>query len=278
MIDLRTAATATLVLSTLVACTGKGDADPDPDTAVCLQGGPFNVDGELPVDGTAAPTEAPLEISGLRWDRHVGCERFVVDLARENGGTAVAAGPVDVKLLRALGVVRIRLERAETVRSDATDSRFDGPLARAAYVVRAPGGSGMFVDVHLAGPTEARALLLTDPARVVVDLRPGGGDLAAPAAAGQRVVILEPRAGTASYPLTVRGYARTFEANVVARLEASGETVAQEVTTATGWADAWGYYSLTIPDGPVGLMRLRVGEHSARDGTWEGVSVELDMR
>jgi hypothetical protein len=91
-------------------------------------------------------------------------------------------------------------------------------------------------------------------------------------------VVLEPRPGPASYPLTITGYARTFEANVVARLEQGGEEVLETFTTATAWVDAWGHFSFTIDDGPTGPVRLHVGEYEARDGAWEGVVVELRMR
>jgi hypothetical protein len=90
--------------------------------------------------------------------------------------------------------------------------------------------------------------------------------------------VLEPRPGAASYPLTITGYARTFEANVVARLEEDGEDVHVAFTTATAWADAWGHFSLTIHAGPTGPIRLHVGEYSAKDGTWEGAVVELRVR
>lgn len=242
---------------------------------VCLEGGSFLADGPLPLDPRSDGDAA--RVGELRWEGHEGCERFVIDLMGEEGSPAAAAGDVRARLLRRLGVVRIDLREVESVDPQATDARFDGPLARAAYAVWSPEGRWTYVDLHLADAAEARVLLLADPARVVVDLRPGGGGLPAPAASGQRVVVLEPRPGPASYPLTVSGYARTFEANVVARLERSGERVHEDFTTATAWVDAWGHYSITIPDGPPGPVRLHVGEHSARDGTWEGVAVDLEM-
>jgi hypothetical protein len=52
----------------------------------------------------------------------------------------------------------------------------------------------------------------------------------------------------------------------------------QDFTTATAWVDAWGHYSLVIPEGPTGPVVLHVGEHSARDGTWEGVAIRLQLR
>lgn len=252
------------------------EAPPAADGAVCLQGQPFVADGAVPVESAASGDAR--EISGLRWERHEGCERFVIDLAGADGGPAGSVGSVEAALLRDLGVLRIELRDVEGVDADATDARFDGSLARAAYAVWSPEGPWAYVDLHLAGPAEAHVLLLNEPGRVVIDLRPGGGATPAPPVSSRRVVVLEPRPGPASYPLTVTGYARTFEANVVARLERAGEVVQETFTTATGWADAWGHYSVTIDDGPSGSIQLQVGEYSARDGTWEGATVELEVR
>jgi hypothetical protein len=270
-----------LLLPSLAACPD--DAAPPPDTAlpaaeaaVCLQGEPFVADGTVPVD--APETGDANRVSELRWETHPGCERFVIDLAAEDETPASSAGQVRSEVLRDLGVVRVSIRDVEWVDQDATDAAFDGPLARAAYAMWSPDGRWIDVDLHLAGEAEAHVTVLDDPARVVVDLRPGGGPLPPPPATDDRVVVLQPRPGEASYPLTVAGYARTFEANVVARIERHGQTVEETFTTATAWADAWGHYSLTIDDGPTGPIVLHVGERSARDGTWQGAAVELNMR
>ncbi len=257
-----------------------GDPSPTEDAngevAVCLEGEEWVGDGSFAVGETG---EADADsVRALRWEAHDGCERFVIDLADAQGNPAEGAGDVSVEVLRDLGVVRVTLRDVEWVAQEATDETFEGELARGAYTVWADEGRWVFVDIHLGGEAEAHAAVLDDPARVVVDLRPGGGTVPAPAAVDQRVVVLEPRPGPASYPLTVTGYARTFEANVVARIEQDGEEVAEDFTTATAWADAWGYYSLTFEDGPSGAIELHVGEHSAKDGTWEGTVVELEMR
>jgi hypothetical protein len=259
------------------------DSPPDPGrpaevdgTAVCLEGGPFVGVGELPVE-PAGPGDA-REISGLRWQAHEGCERLVIDLAGEAGSPATGTGPVEVEVLRGLGVVRVALTGVERVDPGATEATFAGPLARAAYAVRAPEGLFTWIDVHLGDAAEAHVKTLAEPARVVVDLRPGGGPVPPPPASERRVVVLQPRGGSASYPLTVTGYARHFEANVVVRIEQGGADVFETFTTATDWIDAWGHYSVVVEEGPAGPIRLHVGEHSARDGTWEGVAVDLEMR
>jgi hypothetical protein len=247
------------------------------DRPVCLRGVPFVAEGTIQVRGTGDEGDAD-SVSGLRWEAYEGCERFVIDLEGEGDAAAARAGRVEARVLRDLGVVRISLPDVQYVAPDATDARFGGSLARAAYVMWADEGRWIDVDVHLADAAEAHVAVLEDPARVVVDLRPGGGAVPEPPAEDSRVVVLDPRPGAVSYPLTVTGYARTFEANVVARLERGGEEVATDFTTATAWADAWGHFTITFREGPSGSVVLHVGEHSARDGTWEGVEVELEMR
>lgn len=257
--------------------TGSSDGAPGDETRpICLQGDAFAASGEI-LDADQVNGDA-RQLSAMRWERHDGCERFVIDLATAEGDPATAAGPVRAELLRELGVVRVHLRGVETVDADATEAVFDGPLTSAAFAVWAPEGRWVYVDLHLDRPAEAHVHHLADPARAVVDLRPGGPDLPDPATRGRRVVVLTPRPGEASYPLVVTGYARTFEANVVARLVQSDEVVRDTFTTATAWADAWGHYTLTLPDGPTGAVQLQVGEHSARDGTWEGESVDLVLR
>jgi hypothetical protein len=277
--------TAVLVLAACPAPDPADDPADDPVTAndedpadrpVCLLGEPFVASGSLDV-ADLEPGDA-TRLGAIRWEDYEGCERLVMDLVTDDDAPADRPGAVTAEVLRDLGVVRISLRDVEWVDPDATDASFDGPLARGAYAVWAPEGRWVYVDVHLADAAEAHVSTLESPARVVIDLRPGGGAVPAPAPSENRVVVLEPRPGAASYPLTVTGYARTFEANVVVRLERDGQDVYDDFTTATAWVDAWGHYSFTIDDGPTGRVTLHVGEHSAKDGTWEGVAVELEMR
>lgn len=259
------------------------DGAPSGDAAVCLQGGPFVARGGIEVGsrGWSVADEAgsvASRVGGLRWHRYDGCERFVIDLVDGEGDAAAGAGSVTAEVLRDLGVVRVTLRDVEGADPDATDATFTGPLARAVYAVASPEGQWVYVDVHLGAAAEAAVVSLRDPARVVVDLRPGGERVPGPAPTENRVVVLTPRPGAATYPLEVTGYARTFESNVVVRLERDGQDVYDDFTTATAWVDAWGHYSFTIPGGPAARVVLHVGEHSARDGTWEGVAVPLDMR
>lgn len=241
-----------------------------PDDAPCLEGsftedGPIGVIGEGEGDATRVAT--------LRWAAHPGCERFVIDLATEGGSPATRAGPVQAEVRRDLGIVRLLL--GERIRDTAVaDASFEGELARRAFVVRAEDRS-LYLDLHLGEAALVRAFTLTSPARLVVDLRPGGSPLPPPPAMADLVVVLTPRPGSISYPLTVAGYSRTFEANVVIRIRAGGSLEAEEVTTATDYIETWGEFSLIIEDGPEGPVTLFVGEDSPRDGSEQGVELEL---
>lgn len=260
---------------------GESPGTPEPTespgpVAVCLEGEEFIAEGEFTLPAPGAPADAQ-QVSGLRAVAHAGCDRFVIDLATEAGDPATSAGNVSAEFLRDLGVVRVNLPDVPAVDPDATDAEFGGPLAKGAYVVIARERIGVYVDLHLGEPAEANVFVLSDPARVVVDLKPGGGEMPVPTPARNNVVVLSPRSGEAAYPLTVFGYARLFEANVVMRLEQGGTDAFEGFTTATAWVDGWGDYSLTIPAGPSGEVTLHVGEYSAADGTWRGVEIDLEM-
>jgi hypothetical protein len=245
--------------------------------AVCLQAERFTADGTIDVPAPSGATDAAA-VRALRWEPHDGCERLVIDLGTAGGAAAAEPGVVRAEVLREFGIVRVTLPGIDRAETDATDAAFAGELAAAAYTVRAQDGANLFVDVHLAGAAEAHVGVLRVPARVVVDVRPGTAAPGARPLREQRVVVLRPQSGDASYPLEITGYARTFEANVVARLEHDGTDVAEQFTTAASWLEAWGHFTIVIDEGPAGAVTLHVGEYSAKDGTWEGARVLLRIR
>jgi hypothetical protein len=249
---------------------------PSSDT-VCLSG-----DLEFVASGSVARLGSGVgdaeQLASLRWAAHPGCERVVLDLLAAGGAPAGSLGDAAVALLADHGIVRVSLPRSVAT-TGIVDSRFDGELARRAFVVRLPDGS-LAVDIHLAAsvPVQARAFTVDAPVRVVVDLRPtpaGGPGVVAPPTVGDTVVVLSPPAGESMYPLVVSGYARTFEATVVGRLIVDGTVAAEGVATAADWIDAWGSFSISIADGPPGAVSLFVGEDSPRDGSPEGVTIPL---
>ncbi len=274
-----------LAACTLVACADGGDLAPPttmasttsttaaivPSTS-CREGEvPFTADGLL-ARGGQADTDAE-RLAALRWEGQNGCERVELEFASAAGAPATDPPQVTVDLLRHLGVLRVEI--GETVDSTAVaDALFEGTLVNAAYVVRSLRGT-LYVDFHLAAPALARAVLLRSPGRVVIDLNPGGPQLDGTPAVADFVVVVAPFQRAVSYPLDVTGYARTFEANVIARLRKANRLEAETFTTAADYLETWGEFELSIVEGPQGRIELFVGEDSPQDGAESGVTLDL---
>jgi hypothetical protein len=204
------------------------------------------------------------------------CRRLTLAFLGNEGAPATESGKLTGALDRANGLVRFPLPPSVTEVGQA-DTVFQDPLVAAVYVVHGL-QSQFFVDVHLAHPAMASAHALDGPARLFVDLAPGGGAVPSGAPRAPNVVVIEPRSGAASYPLVVRGYARTFEANVIARIAQGDSIRLTSHATAADWSMTWGEFEMTIASGPSGSVQLFVGEDSAKDGTPTGVTIPLVMQ
>lgn len=230
----------------------------DPTLPPCLVGDGFVEVGRIDAfDRNEADARQVLE---FRFARHKGCERVVIDLANEDGEAAERTGPASAEFLRELGVVRVHLESdigLDSLVGSETEAGFEGEWARRAFLVRPLDGNA-FIDIHLGEPALVRVLMLDEPARIVIDLRPGGDALPPPAAIDEDfIVVLSPRVANGeragvSYPFTIRGYGRAFEANVIYRIRVNGEVVAEDFTTAASWAETWGEFELEVDEDVIG--------------------------
>lgn len=245
----------------------------------CLDGDrPFASSGLISALG--GPSGDAAQVSGIRAAAHPGCERVVIDLLTVDGAPAGSLGSVGVEYDEITGIVRINLPRTIT-RTAVADTRFDGELTARAFVVRTAGGH-LAIDIHVVAGAAIvlRAFEVDSPSRIVVDLRPEAE--ATPvlgAAFGEGVVLINPTPGPVVAPVLVSGYARTFEALVIARLHDSRETdpVAEETAVATDWTEAWGEFIITFPTPHEGPLELFVGSDSLRDGEPIGVWIALDL-
>jgi hypothetical protein len=197
-------------------------------------------------------------VQQLAWETHQGCERFVVAFGTEDGAPAVAPPSVAATLRRQPGVLRLSLG-PEVVGSVVADQLVESELASRIYVVRALDGT-LFLDLHLAEPAEARVELASSPARLLVDLRPGGPRFAAPASASTNVVVVEPLPGTVSYPFSALGYVRTGENSITGEVRQGAETVAEASSPLAEQSDTWGAFVLLFPSGPPGPSVLTVAD------------------
>jgi len=268
-----TTTAATTVATPTTTTAPAGDLPP------CLAG-----DAEFGRSGVVAAfgdeLDDAVQIASIRQEGYDGCERVAVDFLTGDGAPAATLGPTAADFRPEAGIVRITLP-GEVTASAIADLTFDGTSIRRAFVVRTRDGD-LAVDLHLAAAAVVvvRSMGTRSPAQVFVDVKPDAEGIARtdPPAIGDNVVVLSPGAGPITYPITITGYARTFEGNVVARLIAEDGTVAtEESTTAADWLDAWGEFALTLTDGPTGPVVLFVGEDSPEDGHEVGVRLDLEV-
>jgi len=248
-----------------------------PDSPCLVGDRPFSTSGVISAFGGATGDAA--QVSSLRAGSHPGCERVVVDLLTADGAPAGSIGLVGVEYDEEVGIVRINLPESVS-RTAVADSRFDGTLADRAYVVRTTAGH-LAIDIHVAAGAgiALRAFEVDAPSRIVVDLRPNPE--ASPvrgATVGDGVVVIEPGPGPATAPLSVAGYSRAFEANVIVRLHETRDSppIAETVTTATDWVEVWGEFQVALAAIPDQQFELFVGSESPRDGTPQGAWLSID--
>src|SRR5215212_1189949 len=202
-------------------------------------------------------------------------ERTIIDLGT---GWETAADVPDWTLVspEADGLLRISLPSASATR--VSDGGFSGGLLEDFYIVQAPEG-GMFVDFFARKSFLYRVLELEDPARLVVDFEPVGGETkVSPFGKSENTVLVEPRQhARISDPLTVSGYSRNREgANTVTLIDSHGEVLARRTVRSNDWNHTWGYCEATLDLPPFsGNGTLKVGTEGASDGSFEGIEVPI---
>lgn len=222
---------------------------------VCLAGeDPFFQEGSA--GATSRTRTDAAAIGAVRWEVHEGCERVEVGLTTGEGAPAVDPPTVASFLIRSAGVLRVTLGR-EVAASAIAEQLIDTDLVDRAFVVRAADGS-LFVDLHLAAPAFARVRSASGPARVVVDLQPGGPAYRHPPARQGDVIVVEPAGGVGTYPLAVSGYVRTGDREVSGTLTGAAGERATTSSPVGDQADAWGSFVLLFADGPIGPVDVAV--------------------
>jgi hypothetical protein len=239
------------------------------------QGGPPFV--ATPEMRGGSSTEAS-SIMAVRFGAHQGFERTVIDLG---SGDSPAGQVPEWSLSSPSGEGYVRVSFPSVNSTQVSDGAFPGSLLRDFYVVRSPDG-GMFVDLIAREGFLYRVVELSNPARLVVDFQPSGIPLSVPLPVreGNTVLVSPPSGAQATSPLTISGYSRNFEANnTIILRDASGEVIAEKNVQSNDWSSTWGYFDTTLDFPPFqGQGTLQVGARSARDGSFEGVSIPVSSR
>lgn len=218
-------------------------------------------------------------VTDIRFGDHVTHERAVLDFRASPTGE-----PPRVSWNYREGDTVVRVRLPETRAAATTGGRGLGRAISHYRVVRAKPG-WLYVDLHLTGAARSVNVFTLDaPGRIVVDVVPGGTQLFASPAHANGVYVMTPRPGAAVGPggIRVGGYARPFEGSGVWRLrDSEGRIISHGVYTTTDWTSAWGAYGFRAHYPPVlsgERGTLEVGSHSARNGSFSGVSMPLRFR
>jgi hypothetical protein len=225
-------------------------------------------------DGGGSGYDADTVLA-VRYGVHDDYERAVIDLGT---GERPAGAVPEWTLTSSEGDGLLRVDLPSAMTTCVSGGKFGEGLLGSFHVVRAPDG-GMFVDFFTRQPFRYRVLPMQDPARLVVDFEPAGGNLdEPPPAQGGNTVLVEPRPDSiVSDPLTVSGYSRNPEAaNTITLTGPHGGVLVRRNVRSNDWSHTWGYFEATIDLPPFsGKGTLKVGTGNARDGTFEGVEVPV---
>ena len=256
-----------------------GNAAINPVETPCLAASPaFTSRGTVSVLGGSRPDAEQL--SGIDWITTPDCERIVFSFLTGRGAPASQIGLSRLEFAPEQGTVRVSMPR-DVGMTGVADVKIEGRLISAAFVVRSRSGD-LAVDLHTADgqAVQARGILIGSPARLVIDLQPVPADASfsqSRPSFGSDVVVLSPAPGPAQYPLRIRGYARTTADVVTATVEGAGVDVDRRITAAPS-ADAWGEFSLTISEGPIGGIVLTVAtDREVAPNRSAGVSIQLTI-
>lgn len=259
-----------------VGTTTEAPVVQDPVETPCLSENPgFSTRGTVSIPGGSRPDAARL--SAVDWLVTPGCERIVFAFLTDRSAPASSIGLSRIEFFPDEAIIRVAMPRDVDITAVA-DVLVDGALVRRAFVVRSRNGE-LSVDLHLSPSirVEARGFVASSPARLVVDLQPAdGGPPAAQSlpTVSDSIVVLSPPPGPAVYPLRIRGYARTADDVVTARIDRT--TTAKRITAAPS-SDAWGEFAVTISEGegPSGEVTLVVGPGEGATG--DSVEIPLNL-
>jgi hypothetical protein len=222
------------------------------------------------------PTSDTNTLGLISWMAVEGCEQFTFRFETTEGAPATTPPTIVADFSDSRQVLSVWTAADSSV---VTDQLVESPLVDRMFVVRGLAG-GMYIDLHLESPAQARAEVSNSPARLTVHLEPGIDPFDSTAVYGPSVVVTGPGAGTqavAGIPLDVTGYARTLEANVVIVATIGGQLVAETTATAADSTETWGEFStpILLPPGEVSLF---VGEPGLVEGEPIGVTIDLTVR
>jgi hypothetical protein len=201
------------------------------------------------------PTADGTRIAGITWQTAGACHVFTLSFATADGAPATSPPTVDASLLRNAGVLRIETEATASVVVDQLVG--EGMVERLFVPVDEAGFR--LVDLVLSGPAVARARILTSPARLEVEIQPGGSEAAGRPLMSPSVVIVEPGSAAVAEPIIdLAGYSIGEVESLGVDVLMGEETVSETTLELEPSPGLWTAFHLTIPVGDTRYDTLRV--------------------
>lgn len=223
-----------------------------PDQA-CPEGEAMVSDGRLA--GADRPGADGATIGTLGWRSSGECETVTISFATADGAPATTPPSLVARIQRDAGILRVETEATSSL---IVDQLVESPLVGAVFVPTTDEGT-RFVDLTLTEPVIGRARILTSPARLEIDLQPGGTpDLGSPLVT-QDLVIVEPPARAGESPIVdVSGYAFGPEQEITLEVVLGNDVIESTTLVVGGEEGRWAALDTAIQVGNRPYDGLRI--------------------
>lgn len=249
---------STPVSSTISPPTDTATVTSLPDVDGCPPGEVMVTEGQLL--RSERPAADGTRISGITWRTTGNCHVLSVSFASDDGAPATTAPTVTARLLRSEGVLRVETAATSSV---VADQKVEEGLVDRLFVPRTPDGT-RFVDFVLDGPVLARAHILTSPARLEIEVEPGGPPVGRPLITDDLVIVQPGSAAVMAPILDVSGYASGPSISLVLSVSMGSVEVEEDTFEVPSGSGAWTAFSTALQMGERRYDNLRI---SRPDGT-----------
>lgn len=243
----------TAVPATTLPSTPATSTSTIPPTTACPEGDVMLTDGQLLA--WERPTADAARIAEIDWRLAGDCHILTISFATGDGAPATTPPTLSASILRSAGVLRIESAASSSV---VTDQLVEHGLVERIFVpVDADGNR--FVDLVLNAPVVGRARLLTSPARLELELQPGGPEDVGSPLVTDEIVLVEPALGATVEPvIDVTGYSIGAAAGLNVSVLLAGTAIEEASVEFVSQPGVWTEFSLTIPVGDRPYDRLQV--------------------
>lgn len=210
-------------------------------------------------DGQLVDWERPgadsARIAGISWRTTGECHVVTISFATDDGAPATTPPTLTARILRSTGILRVDSETTSSVIVDQLVE--DGLIERMFVPVDSEGHR--FIDIILNGPAVGRARLMTSPARLEIELEPGGPPEVGSPLVTENVVLVEPGLGVTVEPIIdISGYSMGSAESLNLSVLRGGITVEETTAELAPQPGIWTGFAFAIQLGDRLYDSLRV--------------------